>query len=171
MDSGNAGKHLESRLLMLGLSFYSRTSVASREHELAGGEGAILLPLKLRIRVRLDCGIGRRRRFRHVEARPKSRLESVKIPGPFLMVVHAYWKAHRTVVVFCKVRKASAGVHDVAIVSQVILTCFFTSLIRNRVCRTIETASFAGIAEPGDARVDGLVGLKGHRCRDASQSE
>ncbi|MFN8330342.1 MAG: hypothetical protein U0T81_03840 [Saprospiraceae bacterium] len=43
-----------------------------------------------------------------------------KISGPFFMMINTYRKADRTIIMFCKIRKASAGVHHIAIITQVI---------------------------------------------------
>src|SRR5262245_35249246 len=70
-----------------------------------------------------------------------------------------------------KVRKAAAGVDDVAVVAEMIGTGFRTAIVGNRVGGTKLSAGAAAVAELRDARVDWRVDRKRNGRRNAAHPE
>src|SRR5678809_1697306 len=87
-----------------------------------------------------------RRRLRHQHRWKEFRFKSLKIAGPLLMVVNADRQANRAVVIFRKVGEASAGIHDIAIVPQMILARVRASIVWNGARRAVFAASPAPVS-------------------------
>lgn len=87
------------------------------------------------------------------------------------MVVHADRQANGAVVVAGEVGKAFARVNDIAIVAQVIFSCFRTAVVGNGVGGTVDAAGSAAVAKSRDASIDWLISGQRNRCRYAAHAK
>ena len=76
--------------------------------------------------------IGGRRRRQHDHGGERLCLRAFEIARPFLVVVDTDRQADRAVGVLREVRKAAAGIHDVAVVAEMVLAGLRAALVGNR---------------------------------------
>ncbi len=82
------------------------------------------------------------------------RCVSLEIACPLLVVIDADWEADRAVVVLGEVGEAEPGVDHITIEAKMIFPRRGASLVGDGVCRTVDAAGAAVVAEGSDSRVD-----------------
>ena len=99
------------------------------------------------------------------------RLKPVEVACPLFVVVNAHRQADGARVVFGEIREALARIDNIAVFADGVLSGFRTAVIGNGIGRAIDTAGSAGVAESGDACIDGLICFERNGCRDATHAE
>ena len=101
--------------------------------------------------------VRRRRWFFHNHFGKQARLESIKVASPFLVVVDAHRKTNRTIVVFGKIGETPASIHNIAVLTDVVLAGLGTAVIGNGIGWAVDATSSAVITKLGDTCVNGFV--------------
>ena len=97
------------------------------------------------------------RRCMHNHFRKEFGRNPIKIACPLFVVIHTHRQAYRTIIMFGKIRKALTCIDLIAIIAEMIFTCFRRTLITDGISGTVYSAGAAFITKFRNSGINRMV--------------